>query len=397
MGHQSRKLLIIDDDTIVRQNIVAYLEDSGFQVFQAADGPTGLASFREHKPDLVLTDLRMPVIDGLQVLRSIHEESPDAAVIVISGAGVISDVVEALRLGASDYLIKPVVDMEMLVHSVRKTLEAKELQVQNRQYREELELANRDLKDHLRILERDQQAGRHVQQRLLPPKVADRGDYQICQRVVPSLFLSGDFLDHAYITQRYLAFYVADVSGHGASSAFVTIWLKHLVYWMVRDEGLFSTEASFESGTDDMLRQINEELHDTQLNHHLTFFVGVIDTHTNELHYSVAGHLPMPVLMSNGRAEFLEGKGKPVGIFKNVGWDIYRQRLPDDFSLACFSDGVLEILPPEGLEEKEAKLLELLAQSDGTLDNICELLALDRIEEAPDDIAIMTVSKGHEK
>ena len=113
MGNQSRKLLIIDDDTIVRQNIVAYLEDSGFQVFQASDGPSGLASFREHNPDLVLTDLRMPVIDGLQVLRSIHEESPDAAVIVISGAGVISDVVEALRLGASDYLIKPVVDMEM--------------------------------------------------------------------------------------------------------------------------------------------------------------------------------------------------------------------------------------------------------------------------------------------
>ena len=91
MQHHSRKLLIIDDDTIVRQNIVAYLEDSGFQVFQASDGPTGLAAFREHQPDLVLTDLRMPVIDGLQVLRAIHDEEPDAPVIVISGAGVISD------------------------------------------------------------------------------------------------------------------------------------------------------------------------------------------------------------------------------------------------------------------------------------------------------------------
>ncbi len=394
MQHHSRKLLIIDDDTIVRQNIVAYLEDSGFQVFQASDGPTGLASFRENKPDLVLTDLRMPVIDGLQVLRAIHDEAPDAPVIVISGAGVISDVVEALRLGASDYMIKPVVDMEMLVHSVNKTLEAKNLQIENQHYREELESANRDLKDHLRILERDQQAGRHVQQRLLPPKKAERGDYRICQHVVPSLFLSGDFLDHAYIKQRYLAFYVADVSGHGASSAFVTIWLKHLVYWMVRDDGLFSTEASFDLGTDRMLQEINQELHQTQLNHHLTFFVGVIDTFHNKLHYSIAGHLPAPVLLAEGKAEYLTGKGKPVGIFRDISWDVYTRDLPDHFSLACFSDGVLEILPPEGLQEKEAYLLELLSQGDGDIETICNQLALDSIEEAPDDIAIMTVSKG---
>ncbi len=389
-----RKLLIIDDDTIVRQSIVAYLEDSGFEVFQAADGASGLASFRENKPDLVLTDLRMPVVDGLQVLRAIHEESPDAAVIVISGAGVISDVVEALRLGASDYMIKPVVDMEMLVHSVNKTLEAKNLQIENQHYREELESANRDLKDHLRILERDQQAGRHVQQRLLPPKKAERGDYRICQHVVPSLFLSGDFLDHAYIKQRYLAFYVADVSGHGASSAFVTIWLKHLVYWMVRDDGLFSSEESFDFGTDRMLQEINQELHQTQLSHHLTFFVGVIDTHRNKLHYSIAGHLPAPVLLADGQAEYLTGQGKPVGIFRELSWDVYSKDLPDNFSLACFSDGVLEILPPEGLQEKEAYLLDLLSQGDGDIETICNQLALDSIEEAPDDIAIMTVSKG---
>lgn len=389
-----RKLLIIDDDTIVRQSIVVYLEDSGFEVFQAADGPSGLESFRNNKPDLVITDLRMPVIDGLQVLRDIHEESADTPVIVISGAGVISDVVEALRLGASDYLIKPVVDMEMLVHSVTKSLEARALLAQNKRIQEELELANRDLKDHLRILERDQQAGRHVQQRLLPAKVAHRGDFKICQHVVPSLFLSGDFLDHAYIKKRYLAFYVADVSGHGASSAFVTIWLKHLVYWMVRDEGLFADESSFETGPDDMLREINDELHDTQLNHHLTFFVGVIDTFTNKLHYSIAGHLPAPVLYTAEGAVYLEGKGKPVGIFKDVSWEVYSHSLPQSFSLACFSDGVLEIMPPDDLQAKEDMLLELVSDSGGQIDTLCKKLALDSIVEAPDDIAIMTVSKG---
>ena len=75
-------------------------------------------------------------------------------------------------------------------------------------------------------------------------------------------------------------------------SAFVTIWLKHLVSRMVREEGLFGDESSFAQGADLMLRQINRELHDTRLSHHLTLFVGVIDTLTHKMHYVVAGHLP---------------------------------------------------------------------------------------------------------
>lgn len=400
----SRKLLIIDDDTIVRQSVVAYLEDSGFEVYEVGDGPSGLEAFRQYSPDLVLTDLRMPGMDGLQVLKQIHEESPEAPVIVISGAGVMGDVVEALRLGASDYMIKPIVDMEMLVHSVHKTLERQDLKAQNRRYREELEAANRDLKEHLRVLERDQQSGRQVQQRLLPPPSSYKGGYTISRHILPSLYLSGDFIDYAYIRDRYMAFYLADVSGHGASSAFVTIWLKHVVNWMVRDEGLFADEASFATGPDDMLQQINNELLDSRLNHHLTLFVGVVDTHTHKMHYAVGGHLPMPVLLTPDGARFLDGKGKPVGIFKNTEWQVYELQLPEKFLLASFSDGVLEILPPEDLCEKEAYLLELLSKKgatngsllsrDNSLETICNMLELDKVHEAPDDIAIMTLARS---
>ncbi len=404
MTDGSRKLLIIDDDTIVRQSVVAYLEDSGFHVLEAGDGPSGLEAFRRYNPDLVITDLRMPGMDGLQVLKEIHEQNPDIPVIVISGAGVMGDVVEALRLGASDYMIKPIVDMEMLVHSVSKTLERQELRAENLRYREELEAANRDLKEHLRALERDQQSGRQVQQRLMPPPSAHKGGYTISRYILPSLYLSGDFIDYAYNSNRYMAFYLADVSGHGASSAFVTIWLKHLVNWMVRDEGLFCTQASFESGPNEMLQEINSELHDSRLNHHLTLFVGVIDTLTHRMHYAVGGHLPMPVLVTPNGARFLEGKGKPVGIFKDIEWKVYELELPERFMLASFSDGMLETLPPEGLCEKEAYLLDLLSKEgasngalyteQGCMDSLCQLLSLDKVHEAPDDIAILTVAKS---
>lgn len=392
MTENLRKLLVIDDDTIVRQSTMAYLEDSGFDVIGAADGPSGLELFGQHQPDLVLTDLRMPVMDGLQVLQSICELSSDVPVIVISGAGVMGDVVEALRLGASDYLIKPVVDMEVLVHSVRKSLERRDLLEQNRHYREELETANRDLKEHLRVLERDQLAGRQVQKRLLPPTPVYKGGYEIAQRIVPSLYLSGDCIDYAYMSDRYLAFYLADVSGHGASSAFVTIWLKHLVTRMAQEEGLFSDAASFAQGPAVMLERINRELHKSRLGHHLTLFVGVVDTQENKLSYSVAGHLPMPALCSNGEVEYLPGCGKPVGIFKDIDWQVYQRDLPEQFELACFSDGVLEILPPKDLCAKEQYLIELLQQTGGNLEALSEILRLDAIDDGPDDIAILTLA-----
>ncbi len=393
MTDTPRRLLIIDDDAPVRQSIATYLEDSGFEVLEAVGGPQGLALFRQQAPDLVITDLRMPEVDGLQVLRQIHEVAPDVPVIVISGAGVMGDVVSALRLGASDYLIKPVVDMEMLVHSIRKALERCDLLEQNQRYRSELEAANRELRDNLRVLERDQLSGRQVQWRLLPKPLQTPEGYRVNHHISPSLYLSGDFVDYAHIKGSYLAFYLADVSGHGASSAFVTIWLKHLVSRMVREEGLFGDDESFEQGTDLMLRNINRELMDTRLNHHLTFFVGVIDTRSQLMRYVVAGHLPMPILVTEAGAEYLPGSGKPVGIFQDTTWTVYSRQLPERFSLVGFSDGILEILPQKNLAEKQAHLLAEVRRHGDSLESVYEALAVEAVAEPPDDIALLTVIK----
>lgn len=397
MTPASRKLLIIDDDALVRQSIVTYLTDSGFRVCSASDATAALdllANSDHSTPDLIITDLRMPNGDGLQLLQLLHDRYPSLPVIVISGAGVMNDVVTALRLGARDYLIKPVVDLEVLVHSINKVLDRQDLEEENQRYRIQLEEANRELKENLRVLERDQIAGRRVQRRLMPSGFTLEEGYTAAHTIVPSLFLSGDFVDYAHIKKRYLAFYLADVSGHGASSAFVTIWLKHLVSRMVREEGLFGDENSFARGADLMLRQINRELHETRLSHHLTLFVGVIDTVTHQMHYVVAGHLPMPVLLTEAGAEYLTGRGKPVGIFKEVSWEVYERQLPDKFALVCFSDGVLETLPQTELQDKEAHLLQLIASSSGSLDSVCNTLVIKEIRDNPDDIAVLSISRG---
>lgn len=400
MTNPSRKLLIIDDDALVRQSIVAYLEDSGFGVIDVANAATALSllapentSNTSQYPDLVITDLRMPDIDGLQLLQVLHDSHPKLPVIVISGAGIMSDVVAALRLGARDYLIKPIIDLEVLVHSINKVLERCDLELENLRYREQLEIANRELKENLRTLERDQMAGRRVQRRMMPLWLKVDG-YAIAHTIAPSLFLSGDFVDYAHVQDRYLAFYLADVSGHGASSAFVTIWLKYLVSRMVREDGLFGDENSFELGTNLMLQHINAELLEARLGHHLTFFVGVIDTKTHQMRYVVAGHLPMPILKTAEGTVYLQGQGKPVGIFKDVSWTIYQCQLPEQFSLACFSDGILEVLPDETLEQKEAHLLALMSSCSGSFESVCNTVAIKEMRDNPDDIAVLTIARG---
>ncbi len=132
-------VLTIDDDQAVRESLANFLEDFGYNVLQAEDGEHGLEVFAAEHPDLILVDLRMPRMDGLQVLAQVQKLSPQTPVMVVSGAGDIRDVVEALRRGAWDYLVKPIQDMNILLHSVETCLERAHLQRQNREYQQSLE------------------------------------------------------------------------------------------------------------------------------------------------------------------------------------------------------------------------------------------------------------------
>lgn len=132
-------ILTIDDESVIRRSIHAYLEDYDYRVFEADNGRSGLEIYEREHIDLVLVDLRMPELGGLQVLSKIRSTRPDMPVIVVSGAGDISDVVEALRLGAWDYLMKPIDDMSILKHAIEKGLERARLLEENKRYQTELE------------------------------------------------------------------------------------------------------------------------------------------------------------------------------------------------------------------------------------------------------------------
>eukprot|EP01156_Anaeramoeba_ignava_P020828 Anaeramoba_ignava/c17307_g1_i1.p1 GENE.c17307_g1_i1~~c17307_g1_i1.p1 ORF type:complete len:800 (+),score=105.30 c17307_g1_i1:12-2411(+) len=133
-------ILTIDDEEAIRSSFREHLEDYNYEVIEAENGRLGIEAFRQHHPSLILVDLRMPEVDGLEVLKVVTEESPDTPIIVVSGTGVINDAIEALHRGAWDYLLKPIKEMDELVHVIENNLEKSRLRKENREYQDHLEL-----------------------------------------------------------------------------------------------------------------------------------------------------------------------------------------------------------------------------------------------------------------
>ncbi|MSN27440.1 MAG: response regulator [Geobacter sp.] len=109
------KILIIDDDTSLRRVLEYNLQAAGYQVTAAESGEDGLRHFDDIRPALVITDMKMPGLDGMQVLKAIKERSPDTLVIVITAFGTVDVAVEAMKLGAYDYITKPFNRDELLL------------------------------------------------------------------------------------------------------------------------------------------------------------------------------------------------------------------------------------------------------------------------------------------
>ena len=128
-------LLLIDDDASLRRVTEYNLKDDGYAVITACDGREGLERFRAERIDLVLSDVRMPELDGMDLLPQLKAMQPDLPVIMLTAHGTIAAAVEAMRLGAFDYLTKPFT-RDQLRASVRKALEVGRLKSENRQLRQ---------------------------------------------------------------------------------------------------------------------------------------------------------------------------------------------------------------------------------------------------------------------
>jgi two-component system nitrogen regulation response regulator NtrX len=146
-----KTILIADDEQGIRDSLKRLLEFESYRVVLATDGPSALDIVRDERVDLILLDIKMPGMDGLEVLSRVHDDHPQVPVVIISGHGTIQTAVEATRLGAYDFIEKPI-DADRILLVIRNGLEQRKLIEENISLRREFKRYTEIVGEHNEIL-----------------------------------------------------------------------------------------------------------------------------------------------------------------------------------------------------------------------------------------------------
>jgi len=219
-NQEASRVLIIDDERSVRENIAAYLEDSDFEVFEAENGRIGLERFRTVSPDVVLVDIDMPELNGFEVLKQVRSASDEIPVVIISGAGEVANAIEASRLGAWDFVLKPIHNMAVVEHIILRVLEHRSLLQENREYKEDLERKVRDRTISLEMKSNElQSANKQLKAEIEERKLAEARLRQAKERSIALRRFSNriaEFKDEALLLKTALEELCANIYLSGA-------------------------------------------------------------------------------------------------------------------------------------------------------------------------------------
>ncbi|MFP4548310.1 MAG: PP2C family protein-serine/threonine phosphatase [Fidelibacterota bacterium] len=388
------QIVIIDDEKTNCKLLEIYTRNWGYNCISFTHSIEAYEYLEViNEPAVVCVDWMMPEMSGLELLAKIREKRPDFPLyfIVLTAKTGQENIVEALDAGADDYVSKPFDSKELRsrIGAGQRVITLEHKLIEKDQ---KLIKTNNKLQSTLHIIEQDVKAGKAIQFKLLPKNNKTILNYTFSRHLEPSLYLSGDFLDYYTINGRYIGFYFIDVAGHGASSAFVTIFVKSFIsnyiskYKKEKDKSIINPAL--------VVDELNERLLETDLGKHLTIFFGLIDNDKNELVFCNGGQFPFPILVSEEGSKYLKIKGFPVGLMPKPNYKNEYVKLPETFKLFLFSDGLLEILPAKGLKEQQQYILDILNNLNASYTDLMDAVNFKHSEELPDDITCMAITKG---
>lgn len=383
MSDDKHQLLIISGSAEAEEMRLR-LAEGGLNAVTIVDYPNALPVIRSALPDLILLT-NEPGHSSLSLIDKIHRQFPLVTIVMVATNIAEEAMGEHLQAGASDYIYYVGAEKELLAHVVMHNLECR--------INAAAAAASEESTSMVRRLERDQRSGFRVQQAMLPDSPTSIRGITFNHQLYPSLIMSGDFIDYFELFDGRIAFYIADVSGHGASSAFITVLLKSLSRRLLDEFRRYLSTA-------EILSWINSELMQWKLEQHVTMFFGIIDQENSSLEYSNAAHFPGTILCFDQGAKFLEIGGQPLGLYREPLYRVHHVDLPENYSIVMFSDGVFEILPQRTLEAKEEHLLSVVKcqqpgeDLSGMVDGLVDDLGVLSASTIPDDIAVFTVASS---
>lgn len=404
------KVLIVDDDDEVHILTRLVLRDLVFEqrpllllsAKSAAEARNILT--KEQDIALVLLDVVMESDDaGLQLVKFIRCDlrNDDVRIILRTGQpGHAPEQQVILQYDINDYKEKTELTVQKLftavIASLRTYMYIEKVTQLNQQLEQkvtfrtqELEQANAKLEQSLKILQDGEKAGRQVQFKLLPDKELTIERVSFSHLLMPSEIMSGDFVDYFAVNERYLGFYLADVAGHGVSSAFVTIYLKRFITTLQEQYRRGEQTALLDPAA--VLSMLNQALIADDIGKHIAIFYAMIDLQSSQLCYANAGIFPWPVLIQNGQARLIETKGTPVGLFDFTQYQTSHCQLADKFRLYICSDGILDILQEVSLEEKMHSLIACLQCLPDDMQGLTEHLNITSSSHLSDDLTVLSV------
>jgi phosphoserine phosphatase RsbU/P len=363
-------LLVLDPDTEGTESLCQQLSGLGFNSLSTTASQDAVQLCNSGTIEVVLCG-------ALELIPDLESLPVGTGIVYFSRHPLVLDaVLLCIRSGVHDCWQLPLTDAEMYGRLNQVTARIEHW----------LQQADIELHAIRSELERDQRAGQYIQLGMLPPNPMGIGHFRLQHRVEPSLILSGDFVDYFQITDGHFACYVADVAGHGASSAFVTVLLKNFSRRLRREY-----RVSMLTNPGEFLAWINNELIDQQIEKHVAMFFAVVDVQNNVLHYSNAAHFPPALLVGAEGVTSLEQKGKPLGLFPSAQFESQQVSFPRGARVVVFSDGILDLIDAPSLADKEQALVRA-AQECEDMDALWARFDISKLGQ--DDVSCLMINNG---
>ncbi|OOE93315.1 two-component system response regulator [Salinivibrio sp. AR647] len=232
----SKDILIVEDDPVFSRMIASFLEREGATVREVENGLEGLQALRQSIPDLLISDLSMPVMTGLEFVEEVSLEYPMLPMIVISGTGGMADVAQALRFGVKDFLLKPIEDIKSVKKAIEAVIDDANDDVHasddfSQQWFKVSEDADKgasesELKWHLDALRHNPGSARELLIGLMPEPDSQQGAWRLSYHSLQSADANPIVLDYAWLLGGKMAFYVVDSASAEEDGTATTLMIR---------------------------------------------------------------------------------------------------------------------------------------------------------------------------
>jgi sigma-B regulation protein RsbU (phosphoserine phosphatase) len=400
-----RALLIEDNpgDARLIELMLREADGEAFEVRRAERLEDGLNELGTGEVDIILSDLSLPDSQGMDTFRRLHSRAPHVPIIVLSGLNDTTLALNAVHLGAQDYLIKGQVDGRLLARAMRYAIERKRMTEQLHRYAAELREKNAQLESDFSMAREIQQIFLPDQYPTFPHSVApEESLLKFSHRYISAAAVGGDFFDIFAITDRTAGVFICDVMGHGMRAALITAIMRGLTEELMpvaADPGKFLTEIN---------RSLRTILRRTREPFLATAFYGVADAESGELRFANAGH-PSPFRLQRGSNEvrplkFYDSRHGPgLGLFERTDYPTGHCPLEPNDLVFLYTDGIYEVANAQGEEFGQRRLLEgvrrriQLPAEHLFSELLSEVQQFSGGEEFDDDVCLVGVEVGGQR